>query len=230
MKIRAILFDQDGTLYPFSVSQHAEWWRLTLTFVSRHITHATAAEQWIVTNKATHKSLGAALHSHGLLEAYEREVFMSPSMDPFSYHSRDCKLAKLLMTLHDRSIRLAVVTSSPNSVSRFVDRTLGALGIAGLFDAIVTASDVSELKPSRVHFQAALSQLGVAPTDAAVVGDEIEKDLSPARALGMRAFLVLDNGRRSPSERYASANNAGAGITPIGSVRELPSIIDAIEQ
>lgn len=64
-------------------------------------------------------------------------------------------------------------------------------------DAAVCSRSHGKIKPHETIFRAALDQLGVAPEQAAMVGDSPEDDVEGARALGMRAFLV-DREERFP--------------------------------
>ena len=57
-------------------------------------------------------------------------------------------------------------------------------------DAIVGSRVHGFVKPHPTIFQAALSELGVEPAHAAMVGDSLEEDIEGARALGMRAILI----------------------------------------
>ena len=45
-------------------------------------------------------------------------------------------------------------------------------------------------KPSRAFFEAALAELGAAPSEAVMVGDDVEADVGGAKAAGLRAVLV----------------------------------------
>jgi len=66
-------------------------------------------------------------------------------------------------------------------------------------DVAVGSRSFGRTKPHPSIFVAALEQLGVAPADAAMVGDSYADDIEGARALGMRAFL-LDREGRYPDE------------------------------
>jgi putative hydrolase of the HAD superfamily len=57
-------------------------------------------------------------------------------------------------------------------------------------DAVVGSRAHGYVKPHPTIFQAALQQLDVSPTEAAMVGDSLEEDVGGARALGMRAILI----------------------------------------
>ena len=53
-------------------------------------------------------------------------------------------------------------------------------------------------KPHPTIFQAVLERLGVAPADAAMIGDSPEDDVEGARAAGIRAAFLLDREDRYP--------------------------------
>jgi putative hydrolase of the HAD superfamily len=64
-------------------------------------------------------------------------------------------------------------------------------------DAIVDSRSHGRVKPHPTIFDAALKRLGVAPSEAVMVGDSLEEDIAGAKALGMRAILV-DREERHP--------------------------------
>ncbi|MGH3016376.1 MAG: HAD-IA family hydrolase, partial [Gaiellaceae bacterium] len=45
-------------------------------------------------------------------------------------------------------------------------------------------------KPSHAFFEAALAELGASPSEAVMVGDDVEADVGGAKAAGLRAILV----------------------------------------
>ncbi|HWM13643.1 MAG TPA: TIGR01458 family HAD-type hydrolase [Gaiellaceae bacterium] len=45
-------------------------------------------------------------------------------------------------------------------------------------------------KPSRAYFEGALAELGATPSQAVMVGDDVEADVAGAKAAGLRAILV----------------------------------------
>jgi putative hydrolase of the HAD superfamily len=63
-------------------------------------------------------------------------------------------------------------------------------------DAIVGSKAHGRVKPHPSIFIAALEALGVAPEEAAMVGDSYEDDIEGARGLGIRAILLDRDGRR----------------------------------
>ena len=83
-------------------------------------------------------------------------------------------------------LRLACVT---NKASAYTLPLLEATGLAPLFDTIVTSDQAGSRKPHPGPFLHACRTLGVAPAEAAVIGDSAN-DAEGARAAGCRVLLV----------------------------------------
>ncbi len=83
--------------------------------------------------------------------------------------------------------RVAVVSGAPR---RSVETVLGGAGLAGLFEAVVTADDVAHGKPSPEGYRRALELLGVEPGEAAAIEDT-EDGVAAAVAAGVRVVAVL---------------------------------------
>ena len=72
-----------------------------------------------------------------------------------------------------------------------------AKGVLHLFEVLVFSSDTRSIKPSPLLFQEALRLLELDASRVLFVGDSMERDMAPAKALGMGAALVL-NGNDPP--------------------------------
>ncbi len=72
---------------------------------------------------------------------------------------------------------------------------LGALGIEQRVDVVLSSADVGLRKPDPRIFELACSRLGVAPEEAAHVGDHHYSDILGARAVGMLPVLIDRSGR-----------------------------------
>jgi putative hydrolase of the HAD superfamily len=93
-------------------------------------------------------------------------------------------------------------------VSNFYGNLDRVLAEADLARAVAVTADSGLLgfyKPDPRIFATSLSQLGVHPQDAVMVGDSIRKDCAPARALGMttvwlrhREFNGLESASSEP--------------------------------
>jgi putative hydrolase of the HAD superfamily len=87
-----------------------------------------------------------------------------------------------LIELAKRGIRLAVVSDAPRQEAWL---RLCYLQLHHFFDFVSTFEDAGERKPSPVPFQRALDNFGVAPSEAIMVGDWPERDITGADQLGM---------------------------------------------
>jgi HAD superfamily hydrolase (TIGR01662 family) len=91
--------------------------------------------------------------------------------------------------LRRHGLRIALVSNTGRDLDAFVRHH--RLDV----DAAVGSRAHGRTKPHESIFRAALERLGVAPEEAAMVGDSIQDDLEGARALGITAFLVDREGR-----------------------------------
>lgn len=107
----------------------------------------------------------------------------------------------LLRRLADRAVKLATVANQPEVAHRRLSRA----GIAGLFDYQGLSGTTGLRKPDPRAFIAAATALGLPPSACIMVGDRIDNDIAPAKALGM-ATVQLRSGRhrrqrpRTPAE------------------------------
>ncbi len=92
-------------------------------------------------------------------------------------------MADLLARLHRGGVRLGLAANQPAAtLSR-----LAALGLGALFRHREVSGTLGVRKPDPRLFLAACAALGVEPAGCVMVGDRIDNDIAPARALGMRA-------------------------------------------
>ena len=95
--------------------------------------------------------------------------------------------------------------------------------IVGLEQAAgVTATVVG--KPSPAFFGAVLAELGVAPADALMIGDDIDADVLGAQASGIGGVLV----RTGKFREEALARSAGRPDHVIDSVADVPPLLDVL--
>ena len=116
--------------------------------------------------------------------------------------------------LHDRGLRLALVTSSMGSLP-FLDRW----GVRELFATIVSRDDVRRIKPDPESLLLALERLGLQPSEALNVGDT-PLDVRAGLAAGVETIGVLTGAGTEQQLR-------GAGATRIlPSLCALPDFLD----
>lgn len=77
---------------------------------------------------------------------------------------------------------------------------IGALGLGGLVDGVLTSARVGYRKPHPAIFRAAASMAGEPPSALLYVGDSLAHDVEGARTAGMRAVLIDRTGTRAGAE------------------------------
>jgi FMN phosphatase YigB (HAD superfamily) len=96
-------------------------------------------------------------------------------------------LAECLEALRDAGCRLGIVCDVGLTGGRTLRDRLEGFGLLRYFDAWAFSDESGWFKPDAAAFRPALDGLGVAPADAAHVGDNVRTDIAGAKALGMLA-------------------------------------------
>lgn len=92
---------------------------------------------------------------------------------------------KTIMTLKKlkKKYKLAIISDAPRMRAWL---RLVTMRIDKFFDIVITAADVRKQKTYKAPFTAALKALKIKPEEALMVGDRIERDIKPAKALGIK--------------------------------------------
>ncbi|HEU0234901.1 MAG TPA: HAD family hydrolase [Candidatus Limnocylindrales bacterium] len=204
--IDLVVFDKDGTLVDF----HAMWsgWMVRLAGDLERLTgqpvtsalygalgfdatagralpgHPLAATPMADLRVLTHEALVRAGVPVAGAEAALDAAWTGP--DPVALARPLADLPALFGVLRATGRQIAVVTTDDREPT---ERTLEALGVTGLVDAVVAADDGVPVKPAPDAVLRVAGLLGVAADRTAVVGDALA-DLAMARAAGARAIAV----------------------------------------
>ncbi len=92
--------------------------------------------------------------------------------------------------------------------------TLGALGVRGLVDHVLTSAEIGAQKPDPYAFAQAVSRLSLEPRDVVHVGDDPHRDAHGAHSFGLTAVLIDREGGASTGP-----------WTTISSLRELEPLM-----
>ena len=110
-------------------------------------------------------------------------------------------------------LRLGVVSNFYGNLDRVIEEA----GLSEYFGVIADSSRSGIFKPAPGIFTAALERLGIAASAAAMVGDSLDKDCAPARALGIATIWLrgTDDGHamrdtRDSANAQSSQNRGGA--------------------
>lgn len=207
--IRAVLFDVGG---PLDTEEIAE------RLIDRDIAAALASEGVTVSKADVDGASGAAVASFAP-DAYRAMIWKLAGGDEAlavrvyrrfaSQEARTLRqrerggiewrdgIAELLRTLADDGMLLGLAANQPASV-------LGELEGAGLADVFVhreVSGHHGLYKPDLRLFLRACSELEVRPDECVMVGDRIDNDIAPARALGMATVLIRTGRHRTQQPR-----------------------------
>ena len=117
-----------------------------------------------------------------------------------------------LESLHDRGFMLGIVTNRAFGGARFRDDLLAA-GFDVPWATCVVSVEAGYLKPHPAIFERALSDLGIAGSEAAMVGNSLLEDVAGAQALGISAAW-----KRSIPD--------AEGVVPDFTFDDLPELLD----
>jgi phosphoglycolate phosphatase-like HAD superfamily hydrolase len=230
--IEAIVFDKDGTLIDFN-AMWGDW----ITELARQLEAAAYVSiapqlfQAVGFDPVTGAVAPAgplAIATMAEIRALADEVLCAAGLSPAStaaalqagwYIPDPVALARpladlpaLFGALRARGMRIAIATTDDRAPTL---ATLAALGLAPLVDALACGDDGRPIKPAPDAIIALCQELGIAPAQAAMIGDTTA-DLSMGRAAGMGLVVGVLSGIGSAEL-----------LTPLADVL-LPSVADLL--
>jgi putative hydrolase of the HAD superfamily len=123
--------------------------------------------------------------------------------------------AQLLAGLTSRGLRLGVVSNGCGNV----DRLCEDFGYASSLSIVVDSRRVGLYKPDPAIYVYAAARLGLPPSSIMMVGDSFDRDVRPARAIGMQtAWLEGPAGRDCPDRALADVS--------LRALADLPEVLD----
>ena len=130
-----------------------------------------------------------------LLSAIEHAICESASWEPPDIIDG---AETTLVSLHERGLRLAVVSNTGLAPGRYVEQALRSRGLDRWIEAWIWSDDVLSWKPGQAIFEATLEQLEVSAAEVAFVGDTPEADILGAQHANF-GFTVLVGDKRDPA-------------------------------
>ena len=178
-QLRALLFDWDGTLLDSAAMTYRCYARVFGEFgidFDRQMFERTYSPDWY----RTYEDIG--LPREAWAEADRRWLGLYDA-EPSALIPGTCEVLEQVAA---KGIAQGLVSSGH---PRRVRRELGDLGVDRYFSSIVCGGETARRKPDPEPLLAALDRLGVAPAEAAYVGDSPE-DVQMARSAGVFAVGV----------------------------------------
>jgi phosphoglycolate phosphatase len=203
MPIAAILFDKDGTLIDFNgtwgpatyavMSALAKGDEAALLRQAEALHFSLETRRFLMTSpliagsSASYGSLWGQALGRSDFEALKREIDALTAVESLKSLAPIGKPAEIFAALKARGLRLGLATNDSEASAR---RQVAALGLAEHLDFIAGYDSGHGGKPAPGMALAFARQLGVAPSEIAMVGDTLH-DLRSARAAGALAVAVL---------------------------------------
>jgi HAD superfamily hydrolase (TIGR01509 family) len=168
--LKGALFDWDGVVVDSSAAHRESWERLAeergLALPENHFALGFGRKNQVIipeiykwaTDPEAIEELG------NRKEAIYREILIESGLEPLP------GAIDLFRELKAAGIPMAVGTSTP---LKNVETVIGLIGAAGMFDAIISAEDVSHGKPDPEVFLKGAAALGVEPQDCVVFEDAV---------------------------------------------------------
>ncbi|MBU0662480.1 MAG: HAD-IIIA family hydrolase [Candidatus Diapherotrites archaeon] len=192
---RAILFDLDNTLIDFMRMKRASCEAAISAMVDAGLQ---------IEKDAAYKELFSLYDVHGIEDQRIFQKFLGKVAGGIDYKIlasgitayRRAQTGVLepyphvrstLLRLKERGIKLGIVSDAPRLRAWI---RLSEMNLADFFDVVVTLGDTKRRKPSRLPFDAALKQMGMAADEILFVGDNPERDIAGAKRAGMKAALA----------------------------------------
>lgn len=226
--IRGVLFDKDGTL----IDYHRTWTSINI----RAAEHASGGDEALrdrlleiggqdpATRRVRGGSLLAASNTQEIAAAWRQagspdDGGLVPALDRIFTEGAAgaapvCDLPALFAQLSGRGLRLGVATSDSEAGARATLRTLG-VDAGTLF---VAGYDSGHgVKPQAGMAEAFIRHYGLAPSEVAVVGDNLH-DMEMGRAAGCGLCVGVLTGTATREELAGAADHV---IDAIGSLESL---------
>ena len=204
----AAIFDMDGVLIDSYRAHYRSW-----AWMARAEGLEYPEEEFQKTFGRTSREIIAATWGTGLsrqqiaaMDAKKEAVFREIIKADFPAMPG---AVALLSSLHEAGFRLAVGSSGP---PENVDLMLDRMQVRGLFDAVVTGSDVTRGKPDPQVFLIAAERLGVLPARCVVIEDA-PVGIAAATAAGMASIGLTSTGRTR--ELLARADRVAGSLTEL---------------
>lgn len=206
--LRAALVDVGGTLWPDNWPRSvwvAEtkrrlrgWFGISDSKVEALLAELARRDPDSTPPPLTQDSLalvGDALEASGLRHLPAPEVLGALDV-PAALVTRPFDGVKsFLASLKECHLRVVIVTNAFFRTEAGMRRDAEQLGFGEWIDYVLSSIDTGVRKPNPLMFQRALDAARSSPHETVMIGDSEEKDILPAKQLGMRTIRLVIEGR-----------------------------------
>ena len=236
MAIKAVLFDLDGTLLPMDQNKFLKGYFGLLTekmvksgydaatFMKALLagTDAMVTNDGSMTNEALFWRVFGKFYAEGelppitLFDEFYAEDF--PKTKAFCGY--DPRPRKIVDAVKEKGL-LSVLATAPAFPAIATETRMGYVGLTPAdFSLYTTYENSTYCKPSEGYYREVLEKIGYAPEECLMVGNDVTDDIVPAKAVGMKTFLLTDY--------LINKINADIGVYAHGGYDELLRFIEAL--
>lgn len=203
MSYEAVFVDLDNTLYPYppcnEAGKQAAWetacelgYESTrVAFDERYLRARHEVKRELVGTAASHERflyfkrfIELATDAHSARDALALgEAYWSAYVEEMTLFEG---VVDALEELQAAGLEIGIVS---NLTTRIQLEKLDALDLEPVIDLVLTSEEVGREKPSSIMFTQPLAQLDLRPSEAVMVGDDVEADVEGANAMGMTTVL-----------------------------------------
>lgn len=214
-RTRALLFDLDDTLLTNNMDSFVpRYLTLLSTYAAayhepslliQHLLAATRAMAEIIDPDVSNEQ--AFWDEFSLLTGFDREEmspfftrFYQTSFDEIQSLTEPRPEARPLLEWAIYEGYWVVIATNPVFPRVAVDRRLAWAGIADLdYDLVTSYEIMHSTKPHVSYYREILQRLDCSPDEALMVGDDWERDILPARHVGIETYWIAPKGANSPN-------------------------------
>ena len=231
MKLKAIIFDLDNTLYNYDAA-HETAFRILSGYAQIALGLSETGFRAVydsVMEEQTTRSGGAyaAIHNRMIrfqmiLERLKKPILYAPQMSDLYWgvFLDACRPIPGVRETLEALRENYVVGVGTNMTADYQFRKLQKLGLLELIDFLVSSEEVSVEKPEKRLFDVCAEKAGCAAAECVFVGDSLSHDAQGALNAGMSAVWL------SP----APGKPAPDGVFTIASAPELPGLLKRLSQ
>jgi phosphoglycolate phosphatase len=225
MRVKAVIFDLDGTLANFNLDYKTVRAEVKSYLIKRGVPASAVSVKESVfemlrkteifarnSNKPAKFLEEVRNEAFAMTEKYELEAAASTSLMPGALET--------LKALRRMNLKIGLCTINSEKAVNYI---LNRFGITDYFDVTVPRNKVNQFKPHPEHIETALKALGASANDTVIVGDSIT-DMQSAKEL--KAFAVgLPTGVSTMEQLMRNGANYIAT-----SIIDLPLLIEKINK
>ncbi|ABR54159.1 HAD superfamily (subfamily IA) hydrolase, TIGR02253 [Methanococcus vannielii SB] len=220
--IRGVLFDLDDTLYNSSSFANRARKEALRAMIDAGLDSTEENAQKVLNKIIDQKGSNYGMHFNDLVKdimgVHDPKII---TMGIITYHNVKFALLrpysdtiKTLVDLRTMGLKLGILT---DGVTIKQWEKLIRLGIHPLFDEVVTSEEFGLGKPNTEFFNYGLKKLKLNPEEVVYVGDRVDRDIIPAKSVGIRTVRILQG-------KYSSVCDETSDYT-IKNISELSNVI-----